>query len=460
MRRLLFLLFLMTAGGAWAQPWPREARFTLDNTKRMTDASVSLFNVHSDYDFPYEIPSRGDVSEKLERILHFLEKATPDGIADAATGERVTDLRRIPERFVFTTGDFRPYSYEWGVTYSGMLRAARATGNAAFGEYVDVRMELLGRLLSVVDERLGKNPEYLSPVNGIVRPRVLDHCGALCAAMMRSGQSRELRLYTDRILDFIRQGLYRLPDGTIARNKPYENILWLDDLYMSVPALCEAYRQTGSSEYVDDAIRQIVQFARRMQLPDSSLFMHSWVEAMDWHPAWCWGRANGWATLAMCDLLDVLPEDYPGRAEVLTIFRRHCAALVACQSGEGLWHQLLDRNDSYLESSATAMFVYGLAHGINQGWLDARAFGPAALLGWNALGAEINNMGQIEKVCVGTGVSYEPAYYYNRHVHPYAAHGFGPVLMAGSEILDLIDGFEIRQSTAIYFYNRKKTEKR
>ena len=460
MRRLLFILFLMTAGGAWAQPWPRETRFTLDNTKRMTDASVSLFNVHSDYDFPYEIPSRGDVSEKLERILHFLEKATPDGIADAATGERVTDLRRIPERFVFTAGDFRPYSYEWGVTYSGMLRAARATGNAAFGEYVDVRMELLGRLLSVVDERLGKNPEYLSPVNGIVRPRVLDHCGALCAAMMRSGQSRELRLYTDRILDFIRQGLYRLPDGTIARNKPYENILWLDDLYMSVPALCEAYRQTGSSEYVDDAIRQIVQFARRMQLPDSSLFMHSWVEAMDWHPAWCWGRANGWATLAMCDLLDVLPEDYPGRAEVLTIFRRHCAALVARQSGEGLWHQLLDRNDSYLESSGTAMFVYGLAHGINQGWLDARAFGPAALLGWNALGAEINNMGQIEKVCVGTGVSYEPAYYYNRHVHPYAAHGFGPVLMAGSEILDLIDGFEIRQSTAIYFYNRKKTEKR
>ncbi len=127
----------------------------------------------------------------------------------------------------------------------------------------------------------------------------------------------------------------------------------------------------------------------------------------------------------------------------------------ACQSGEGLWHQLLDRNDSYLESSATAMFVYGFARGINRGWLDAKAYGPAALLGWNALGTQINNIGQIENVCVGTGVSYEPAYYYNRHVHPYTAHGYGPVLMAGSEMLALLDGFDIRQSTAIYFYDRK-----
>ena len=85
----------------------------------------------------------------------------------------------------------------------------------------------------------------------------------------------------------------------------------------------------------------------------------------------------------------------------------------------------------------------------------ARRQSPAALLGWNALGTQINNIGQIENVCVGTGVSYEPAYYYNRHVHPYTAHGYGPVLMAGSEMLALLDGFDIHQSTAIYFYDRK-----
>lgn len=279
----------------------------------MTDASVSLFNVHSDYDFPYVIPAREDVTEKLVRILDYLEGATADGIADAATGERVTDMRRIPARFVFTQGDFRPYSYEWGVTYSGMLQAARATGNGAFADYVARRMELLAQLLPVADARLRKDAAWESPVNEIVRPRVLDHCGALCAAMMRSGQSETLKPYTDRILHFITDELYRLPDGTVARNQPYENILWLDDLYMSVPALCEAYRTTGDEKYADDAVRQIVQFARRMQLAGPGLFMHSWVESMTPHPALCWGRANGWATLAMCDLLDVLPEEHPGR---------------------------------------------------------------------------------------------------------------------------------------------------
>lgn len=456
MKKLLFLILCTAAGSVSAQPWPRQERFTLDNTKRMTDASVSLFNVHSDYDFPYVIPAREDVTEKLVRILDYLEGATADGIADAATGERVTDMRRIPARFVFTQGDFRPYSYEWGVTYSGMLQAARATGNGAFADYVARRMELLAQLLSVADARLRKNAAWESPVNEIVRPRVLDHCGALCAAMMRSGQSETLKPYTDRILHFITDELYRLPDGTVARNQPYENILWLDDLYMSVPALCEAYRTTGDEKYADDAVRQIVQFARRMQLAGPGLFMHSWVESIT--------PASG-ALLGPCERMGDAGNVRPAGCTALKNIRDAgkcwkssapiAPGLLACQSGEGLWHQLLDRNDSYLESSATAMFVYGFARGINRGWLDAKAYGPAALLGWNALGTQINNIGQIENVCVGTGVSYEPAYYYNRHVHPYTAHGYGPVLMAGSEMLALLDGFDIRQSTAIYFYDRK-----
>ena len=84
MKKLLFLILCTAAGSVSAQPWPRQERFTLDNTKRMTDASVSLFNVHSDYDFPYVIPAREDVTEKLVRILDYLEGATADGIADAA----------------------------------------------------------------------------------------------------------------------------------------------------------------------------------------------------------------------------------------------------------------------------------------------------------------------------------------------------------------------------------------
>ena len=92
MKKLLFLILCTAAGSVSAQPWPRQERFTLDNTKRMTDASVSLFNVHSDYDFPYVIPAREDVTEKLVRILDYLEGATADGIADAGNDEWLQNL--------------------------------------------------------------------------------------------------------------------------------------------------------------------------------------------------------------------------------------------------------------------------------------------------------------------------------------------------------------------------------
>ena len=81
------------------------------------------------------------------------------------------------------------------------------------------------------------------------------------------------------------------------------------------------------------------------------------------------------------ELLDVLPEDYPQRPKVMDYFRAHVRGVTALQSGEGLWHQLLDRNDSYLETSATAIYVYCLAHAINKGWIDAIAYGPVAQLG-------------------------------------------------------------------------------
>lgn len=454
-KTFLTLTAFAVVGSAAAQPYPRQERHIMDNNKRMTDANVSLFNVHSEYDFPYLIPTAEDITQKLLRIANFLEGATADAIVDAKTGEKVTDLRKIPTEIAIAPGDFRPYSYEWGVTYSGMMQAYKATGERAFDDYVTKRMELLAKVLPEVDKRVKKDKDYKSPFNMLVVPQVLDNTGAICAAMIRSANNKQMRPYIDRIMEFVYDGHHRLPDRTVARNSPHENILWLDDLYMSVPVLTEMYKLTGDTKYADDAVKQIVQFSDRMFVPSSGLYMHSWVEDMNPHPELYWGRANGWGTLAMCDLLDALPEHYPGRDKVLEYFQAHCAGLLRYQSGKGLWHQLLDRNDSYLESSATAMFVYGMAHGINKGWLDAKAFGPAALLGWNALSDQINNMGQIENVCVGTGVSYEPAYYYHRHVHPYTAHGYGPALMAGSEMIELLRNYDTKQSTAIYFFEKR-----
>ena len=56
--------------------------------------------------------------------------------------------------------------------------------------------------------------------------------------------------------------------------------------------------------------------ADRMFLPEKGLYLHGWVEEMNPHPAYHWGRANGWALLTKVEVLDAIPEGYPGRDKV------------------------------------------------------------------------------------------------------------------------------------------------
>lgn len=186
--------------------------------------------------------------------------------------------------------------------------------------------------------------------------------------------------------------------------------------------------------------------------------MHGWVEGMEEHPAFHWGRANGWAILTMTEVLDVLPENYPGRDKVMELYKAHARGLAALQSGEGFWHQLLDRNDSYLETSATAIYVYCFSRGINKGWLDPLAYGPVALLGWQAVATQINEKGQVEGTCVGTGMAFDPAFYCYRPVNVYAAHGYGPVVWAGVEIINLLGKqHPTMNDSAVQFYDTPPT---
>jgi unsaturated rhamnogalacturonyl hydrolase len=272
-------------------------------------------------------------------------------------------------------------------------------------------------------------------------PRSLDDSGAMCAALIKAERAglgdKRLRPWIDNYVKYVSTGQYRLGDGTLARNRPLPYSLWLDDLYMSVPCLAQAGKLTGEMRYYDDAARQIVQFAERMFVRKQGLFMHGWVQGMQHHPEFLWARANGWALMAMAELLDVLPPEHPQYARVLALFREHAAGLIARQGHAGLWHQLLDRSDSYEETSASAMFVFGITRGINRGWLDPLAFGPPATLGWNAVAKKVNARGQVEGTCVGTGMGWDPMFYMYRPVHLLAAHGYGPVFLAGAEQIEM-----------------------
>jgi rhamnogalacturonyl hydrolase YesR len=421
-----------------------------------TDASTPLHLLKPDYPVPYGPAKIEQVTALLERVRTYLESATPPRLIDSETKQEISDYSKITGRAIFEPGAFRLISYEWGVTYSGMLLAGQVTGDPRYTEYTTRRIKLIADLAPHFREQMKANPQASNPLRSVLEPRALDDAGSMCAAMIRASRAvaqADLRPLIDNYINYISRKEFRLTDGTLARNRPHPNTLWLDDLYMSVPALAQMGKSTDDRRYFDDAARQILQFSQRMFVRSKGLYVHGWVQGMESHPEFHWARANGWALLATEDLLDVLPVGHPSRGAIMDLLRAHIRGLAACQSGSGFWHQLLDRNDSYLETSATAIYTYGIAHAVNQRWIDPLAYGPMALLGWNAISTKVSPNGQVEGTCVGTGMAFDPAFYYYRPTNVYAAHGYGPVVMAGAEMIRLLKNYRVEiNDTAAQFY--------
>jgi rhamnogalacturonyl hydrolase YesR len=159
--------------------------------------------------------------------------------------------------------------------------------------------------------------------------------------------------------------------------------------------------------------------------------------------------------MAMAELLSVLPEDHPDRARVVDLFGRAVRGVAAVQSGSGFWHQLLDKPDSYLETSATAMFTFAIARGVNRGWI-APVYAPVAQTGWRAVAQRVRADGQIDGICVGTTAAYDAVYYYNRPTDVRAMQGYGPLLMAGAEVTTMLRTFNIDRTLNTFHYRVKK----
>jgi len=438
----LAILLLTAPRSSFAQATPAKGN----------DVTTPLHALQPDYPVPYRIPPAADIRSTLERIRNYLEAVTPAGFYDRASGTVINGTNNIDTNTIFQQGDFRLTSYEWGVTYSGMLHAGETTGDERFTNYTKQRLEFIANAVPAFRSLYTKFKSPANPLRPVIDPHALDDAGAICAAMiktLKAGGAAQLRPVIDHYIDYIHTKEFRLPDGTLARNRPQKNTLWLDDLYMSIPALAQMSRLTGDNKYYDDAVRQVVQFSQRMFNKDLGVYMHGWVQGMEPHPEFHWARANGWALLAMTELLELLPEAYPGRKAILQQLQAHIKGLAACQSDKGFWHQLLDKNDSYLETSATAIYTYCIARAIDKGWVDAMAYGPMCLLAWNAVSTKVNAKGQVEGTCVGTGMAFDPAFYYYRPTNVFAAHGYGPVLLAGAEMITLLatHSFEINDSS-------------
>lgn len=428
------------------------------------DAMLHALEVH--YPNPYRAMPEADVKAVLQRVYGYLDAVTPAELIDKTSHAPLARLDKADPGAVLKPGDFRITSYEWGVTYAGMLAAGAATGDRRYTDYTVKRHQLLADLTKLyLPSVQADRANAQAPIKSFLNPHALDDAGALCMSFLKAKQAG-VKIDYGQMLGlcghFVAEQEYRLPDGTLARGgpdadgkrklRPLADTLWLDDMFMGVPTLALLGKDTGNSKYYDDAARQVLQFSKRMFNPQLGIYMHGYVEGLRDHPELHWARANGWALMAMVEVLEVLPKNHKDYQAVEAQLRAHANGLARYQDKDGMWHQLIDRPDSYLETSATAIYTYAIARAVNRGYLDKEMFGPMVNLAWNAVAAKVNAKGEVEGVCVGTGMAFDPAFYYYRPVSTKAAHGYGPVLLAGAEIIEMNRKFKFAPNDSGLMY--------
>jgi unsaturated rhamnogalacturonyl hydrolase len=433
---------------------------------RNRDNKSAVDSAEGTYPVPYQMPTVEEITAAIGRVRDYLEVAAPLRIVDSHTRQEITDFTNPVTTATVDRGEaeFSPLMYEMGVVHAGMLKAAEVTGDARFAAYTKKHLQFIADRLPYFQAAAAKFGADTNGFRSVIEPRALDDSGSMAAALIRARQAKigpDLKPVIDTWAEWIAKKQFRLADGTLARQRPQAQSLWGDDLYMSVPALAELGRMTGDRSYFDLAVQQIVGQTQRLFNPTLGIYAHGWNASNPAAPQFYWARANGWAVLAMCDLLDVLPKDHPGYERVLAQLRITLRSIAGYQSGNGLWHQLLDRNDSYFETSASAMFTYGIAHAVNEGWVSPTTYGSIAQAGWVGLSTKINAQGQVEGTCVGTTFASDPIYYYNRPTSVKALHGYGPTILAGVEMIRMIrnPAFTIEYRLRTYHYVPKAGSK-
>jgi len=224
---------------------------------------------------------------------------------------------------------------------------------------------------------------------------------------------------------------------------------WIDAIHMSMPVFAKLGAVYNDTKYTE----RMYAMYNYSKTKHGAAGLYNPAEGLWWRDGnfdppfttptgkMCyWSRGNGWVIAALVRVLDVLPESDVHRKEYIDDFKALANALVKIQREDGFWNpSLVDPEDfGGKESSGTAFFVYGLAWGINKGFLDKISFLPAVKKGWEGL---INNalhpngfLGWMQ----GTGKEPKDGQPLSYTKEPnFEDYGLGAFLLAGSEVYHL-----------------------
>lgn len=293
--------------------------------------------------------------------------------------------------------DIQKWEWAQGVGLYGLYRGFEATGDQNY----------LTFLLEWYDSRL---KEGLPPRNINTTAPMLT-LTFLYEITKKPNYLALIEDWADTVMNHMR----RTPEGGLCHvvsGSQNEGQLWVDTLFMTVLFLARAGVLLNRPDYIEETKRQFLVHIKYLYDKTTGLWFHGWsFFRNDNFAGALWGRGNCWYTAGVVDYIDILGlEDGGLKAYLLDTFTAQAKALKRFQAPNGMWHTLLNDPSSYLETSATAGFCYGLLKGIRKGYLD-QSFAAPAQAALQAVISRILPDGTVSDVSYGTGLSDNLEYY-------------------------------------------------
>ena len=393
-----------------------------------------------------------------------------------------SEMKRVPKSYLLDFSNSPKWSYVMGIELEGMLDTYLKYGGEDIRKYCQ----------EYTDTMINANGD----IRGYdILEYNLDNC--------RTGHfvTRMYNLYPEaknlKAIQTMMKQMQNQPrtiaDKVFWHKAIYAYQVWLDGIFMGLPFRCltaaSLYKPKEAQKIYDDAVNQLKTTYERTLDPKTGLNRHAydetrkafWADKETGLSQHCWGRAQGWYTMALVEVLDALPEDYARRSEVIDLLVKDFDAILKWQDKEtGTWYQVMDspdRKGNYLESTCSSMFAYALLKAYRKGYVGAQyrdagikaykgiinhfirvnadktisltnccsvaGLGPAATPEVQAAMKKINPKGSVKENARRDG-SYD--YYLSEPIRDNDAKGVGPFLWASLEMEML--GYDTENTTA------------
>lgn len=331
-------------------------------------------------------------------------------------------MHRVADWQLANPRNHREFDWHYGAFYSGLMALYETTKE---NRYLD-------EMRSLADYHDWK------PINDIFHADRLTIGQMLIDVATHTEDDTRLE-WLKWALDIHTATIYKAPNLHWETN-PYKHLwwTWCDALFMAPPTFAKMSTLTGDQRYLDFANKYWWYSSDFLYDTEDHLYYRDerYLEKRSENGTKIfWSRGNGWVIGGLVHMLENMPDDYPDRDKYITQFREMAEKLAALQGEDGLWGvSLLDRKGFPIgESSGSAFFCYGIAWGINQGLLDESTYRPVAEKAWKALTKNVQTSGLLGYV---QQVGHEPR---DIKADDWEVYGAGAYLLAGSEMLKLID---------------------